>query len=498
MNTPSLPLSFCRHEAEGDKPKKTREEWKKAKELDDAQKAGTVPAAVDEEGKDINPHIPQYIATAPYFGSCRPTLTHQRPQPKEESDFDRKRGRWNGFDPSDNTAVVEEHKKVEDYRRHIKAQKLKDEEMSDDEPEDEDKNVDSVDMPGTKVDSKQRITVRNLRIPEDTAKYLRNLDPDSAHYDAKSRSMRENPYNGRKKDEVDFAGENFARFSGDTVDQAKAQLSALDAYEKGVDVSLQAEPTKLELPEKQFVNKMEEFNKKAFDDFLEKYGGKEHLNAPFPNRKLLISQTENYVEYSRNGEIIQRAEKQTVRSKYEEDVYPGNHTSVWGSYWQDGIWGYNCCHSFVKKSYCTGEAGKQAKPKLLPSASTSSVNTRSHKTSSTEEELNTKTLLEIHREKKKMRKKQKKEKKRIQKQEKKRMQKQEKKEKRLQKKEKRMQKKQEEKMQKQVKKEKRLQKKQEERIQRETEKQKRKESSSRESSSEDIEQYGPKRRRFSF
>lgn len=49
-------------------------------------------------------------------------------------------------------------------------------------------------MPGTKVDSKQRITVRNLRIREDTAKYLRNLDLSSAYYDPKTRSMRDNPH----------------------------------------------------------------------------------------------------------------------------------------------------------------------------------------------------------------------------------------------------------------------------------------------------------------
>jgi hypothetical protein len=35
--------------------------------------------------------------------------------------------------------------------------------------------------------------VRNLRIREDTAKYLLNLDTNSAHYDPKSRSMREDP-----------------------------------------------------------------------------------------------------------------------------------------------------------------------------------------------------------------------------------------------------------------------------------------------------------------
>lgn len=35
--------------------------------------------------------------------------------------------------------------------------------------------------------------VRNLRIREDTAKYLLNLDVNSAHYDPKTRSMREDP-----------------------------------------------------------------------------------------------------------------------------------------------------------------------------------------------------------------------------------------------------------------------------------------------------------------
>ena len=47
-----------------------------------------------------------------------------------------------------------------------------------------------------KADPKTRTTVRNLRNREDRAKYLHNLDLDSAYYDPKSRSMRENPYDG--------------------------------------------------------------------------------------------------------------------------------------------------------------------------------------------------------------------------------------------------------------------------------------------------------------
>ena len=42
-------------------------------------------------------------------------------------------------------------------------------------------------------DPRVKTTIQNLRIREDTAKYLRNLDPNSAPYDGKSRSMKENP-----------------------------------------------------------------------------------------------------------------------------------------------------------------------------------------------------------------------------------------------------------------------------------------------------------------
>jgi len=54
-----------------------------------------------------------------------------------------------------------------------------------------------------------RVTVRNLRLREDTPKYLRNLALDSAFYDPKSRSMRLNPLPDENPEDLVFAVSRF-------------------------------------------------------------------------------------------------------------------------------------------------------------------------------------------------------------------------------------------------------------------------------------------------
>ncbi|KAL8578508.1 hypothetical protein ACOMHN_028780 [Nucella lapillus] len=419
----------------GERQKQSREDWKKMKELEEARKAGTAPAMQDEEGKDINPHIPQYIMQAPwYFGASTATLRHQRPQaeryntnshlddyvhrgvkngtvatkyrkgacencgalthkkkdclerprrigarftgdsiaPDEEipnqltQDFEGKRDLWTGFDPKDHQRkLFEEHRKIEEAKQVLKEEaleenlmaKLKATKAAEKGEDDEDKYAEDMDMPGQKFETKNRITVRNLRIREDTAKYLYNLDLNSAYYDPKTRSMRENPLSGTGKESMlsQYEGDNFVRFSGDAEYFAKKQLFAWEAYEKGTDVHLQADPTKLELLSKEFHSRRDQFKQSAKDSVLDHYGGQEHLEAP--PKQLLLAQTEDYVEYSRHGTVIKGQEKARVKSRYEEDVFPNNHASVWGSYWNNGLWGFKCCHSLIKESYCTGEAG---------------------------------------------------------------------------------------------------------------------------------------------
>ena len=53
-------------------------------------------------------------------------------------------------------------------------------------------------------------------------------------------------------------------------------------------------------------------------------------------------------------------ERATAKSRYEEDVLEQNHKAVWGSFWSGGRWGYACCRSLQKGSYCTGAKGIEA------------------------------------------------------------------------------------------------------------------------------------------
>jgi pre-mRNA-processing factor SLU7 len=263
---------------------------------------------------------------------------------------------------ANNNFFISEHDKLDAERRKIRKEegtKEGDKELmdmlSDDEEEDEE-NAEFIDNEEKAVTStpavKARTTVRNLRIREDTAKYLINLNANSAHYDPKSRSMRENPLPNAKPEDITYAGDNFVRASGDVQDFLKMQTYAFTTAEMGGELHMQAAPSQAELVFKDFQKKKQEEAQKFQNQIQSRYGTQKELPS-----ELLLSQTEEYTEYSVDGSIIKGGQKVVPKSRYEEDVYPGNHKSVWGSWWENGEWGYACCHQTVKKAYCIGQTG---------------------------------------------------------------------------------------------------------------------------------------------
>lgn len=356
--------------------KLSRDEFQRQKLLDEQRKAGNAPAEIDvETGKDINPHIPQWMAQAPwYVDSGHTTLKHQRLDSstpivgsagsrvlpninqkkvvsslhETESLFSQRykkiinennnknkvssksicencgssshitkdclerprknkkvisRGFRKGFDestlftkrkgnkpydkPSGNSKdSIDElelafEAKRDRWNGYVAETHIEEAKSSNSNALEKNK----IKMDGKTKEQETKQPVSNLRIREDTAKYLRNLDIDSAHYDPKTRSMREAPLKDvvgkMSKGQVgmDYIGDNFLRYTGETQKVLDMQAFAWEAsgrhHEAGV--HMEANPTQSEKLYSEYQLHKKEISQKVKQSVLSKYGGEEHL-----------------------------------------------------------------------------------------------------------------------------------------------------------------------------------------------------------------------------
>ncbi|MCO5592630.1 hypothetical protein L7F22_046633 [Adiantum nelumboides] len=386
---------------------RSREDHRKQLELEEARKAGLAPAELDEDGNEINPHIPQYMSSAPwYLNAEKPSLKHQRnwksdstnskdwydrgakvfqaekfgkgacvncgamahdskscserprklgakwtnkhiaPDEKIESfelAYDGKRDRWNGYDPTSYIHVCNSYEARDEARRRYQKeqqlQKLKGKDKDDGSKvselqcEEEDENLeideakvdDNKQMDFARVEKRVRTTgggstgtVRNLRIREDTAKYLLNLDVNSAHYDPKTRSMREDPLPDADPNDKFYCGDNQNRMSGQAQEFKQLSVHSWEAYGKGQAVHVQGAPSQAELLYREFKVKKESLKEQLKKDIMDKYG--DAASKDKPPMELLLGLSEKQVEYDRAGQMIRGQEKAVSKSKYEEDI----------------------------------------------------------------------------------------------------------------------------------------------------------------------------------
>lgn len=265
--------------------------------------------------------------------------------------WDAKRDRWNGFDARDYDKVVAEYAAMEELPKPV---------GGGDDTNNPDKNdrdgalyADEADM-----SRHQPSSTRQLRLREDTANYLLNLDADSANYDPKTRTMADSGAGGDAAAAL-VAEQGFARAAGDAAEFEKAARYAWEAQERGDKdaAHLQANPTAGALNRKRELEADEAKKSATKKMLLDKYGVQESYAV---KDKTSVVENETYVEYDSRGRVKGHGAVGKKKSMYVEDVLINNHTAVWGSWWRDFKWGYACCHSVMKNSYCVGPEGLKA------------------------------------------------------------------------------------------------------------------------------------------
>ena len=271
--------------------------------------------------------------------------------------WDAKRDRWNGYDASEYRQVVQDYNELESWKKRARGDEAPTEKAPEEDGEPEE-SEEAKYAEESEMGRQQSTATRNLRLREDTAKYLLNLDLDSAKYDPKTRSMVDM---GAQLDEASalVAEDNFMRASGDAAEFERAQRSAWESQQRGGTdrVHLQANPTAGEAIRRKEKAEADVKRVAHLKMLREKYG--EQLQLTPALRDAAVTENERYIEYDESGDI-KGAPKVVLKSKYPEDIFVNNHTSVWGSWWKNFQWGYACCHSTIKNSYCTGKEGKEA------------------------------------------------------------------------------------------------------------------------------------------
>ncbi|KAK6248573.1 hypothetical protein QUC31_020138, partial [Theobroma cacao] len=245
---------------------KSREDHRKQLELEKTRKAGLASIEVDDDGKEISPHIPQCMSSVPWYLNVeRPRLKHQR--------------KWKS-DPNYTKSWYDRGAKIIQANKYPK-------------------------------------------------------DVNSAYYDPKTRSMREDPLPDADHNEKFYGGDNQYRMSGQALEFKQLNIHAWEAFNKGQDIHMQAALSQAQLPFRNYKVIKEKLKSKTKDTIMEKHG-----NAATEEEipmELLLGQ----INYCTGAAGIEAAEAATdlmkaniARKAVSEDVPPPaeeKKLATWGT-----------------------------------------------------------------------------------------------------------------------------------------------------------------------
>lgn len=357
----------------------------------------------DANGKEVNPYIPKFISTVPWYHNklndekSDDYLSHQRsniteeaidhsiPQPgngindkfevkdqteiKKVDDYDSKRDRWHGYDAQEWDNIVENWDKIKKKKQKTTNRK------ADEDSDGTDYELELTELGLNQKDIKNNLKEdpleKTIRDRQDVPAYILNItSSNKMQYDPKSR-LTKDPSKGFVNDKKQFVkkltGEakgldslqNFAWEQNRQQEEIKQRklfeqkltgknqsTNTSKEFQVDLNLNMEANPTAMMLQVRKQQQQQKMVSEKKRNDLLAKYGGGQFLNKPqeLVNNSELERVPANYLNIDKNG---------LKNSIYPEDRYFSNHSTIWGSHYIEGKWGYSCCKQTTRDTRCT-------------------------------------------------------------------------------------------------------------------------------------------------